>query len=250
MAFPETRWTILADATMSGDVAGQAALEELCRRYWPPVRDFLCGRGLSAQDAEDVAQEFFAGLMKSGGWHSVDRVRGKFRSFILGGVERTLADWRRKAGALKRGGGQQQEPLEAHEDSLAVQAVDERHFDAAWAERVLEVAMDSLERDFEEQGRGEEFGMLVPFLSESASQQASWATEANFPVTFVSDVAGSLGTPYDVMVERNGQKFMRRVLFVVGPDGRIKHVMRPFRELAADSYTELKAAVEKASAGK
>ena len=173
MAFPETRWTILADATMSGDVAGQAALEELCRRYWPPVRDFLCGRGLSAQDAEDVAQEFFAGLMKSGGWHSVDRVRGKFRSFILGGVERTLADWRRKAGALKRGGGQQQEPLEAHEDSLAVQAVDERHFDAAWAERVLEVAMDSLERDFEEQGRGEEFGMLVPFLSESASQQAS-----------------------------------------------------------------------------
>lgn len=173
MAFPETRWTVLADATLSGDVAGQAALEELCRRYWPPVRDFLCGRGLSAQDAEDVAQEFFAGLMKSGGWHSVDRVRGKFRSFLLGGVERSLTDWRRRAGALKRGGGQQQDSLEAHEDSLVVPAVDERHFDAAWAERVLEVAMDALERDFEEQGRGEEFGSLVPFLSGSASQEAS-----------------------------------------------------------------------------
>ena len=91
---------------------------------------------------------------------------------------------------------------------------------------------------------------VLAVSTDSASQQASWATEANFPVTFVSDVAGTLGTPYDVMVERNGQKFMRRVLFVVGPDGRIKHVMRPFRELAADSYTELKAAVEKASAGK
>jgi peroxiredoxin Q/BCP len=91
---------------------------------------------------------------------------------------------------------------------------------------------------------------VLAISTDSASQQASWATEANFPVTFVSDVAGSLGAPYDVMVERNGQKFMRRVLFVVGPDGRIKHVMRPFRELAADSYTELQAAVEKASAGK
>ena len=76
--------------------------------------------------------------------------------------------------------------------------------------------------------------------------QAAWAKEEGFPVTFVSDVNAVTGTSYDVAVERNGQKFMRRILYVVGPDGRVKHVMRPFRELAADSYTELAEAVKKA----
>jgi hypothetical protein len=33
------------------------------------------------------------------------------------------------------------------------------------------------------------------------------------------------------------------VLFVVGKDGRIAHVMRPFRELVQDSYDELQKAV-------
>ncbi|HVH39744.1 MAG TPA: redoxin domain-containing protein [Gemmatimonadaceae bacterium] len=77
----------------------------------------------------------------------------------------------------------------------------------------------------------------------------AWAVEKDFPVTFVSDKAGAAGTPYDVMFDRAGVKFMRRVLFVVGPDGRIAHVMRPFRELSADAYTELGAAVKKASGG-
>jgi len=40
---------------------------------------------------------------------------------------------------------------------------------------------------------------------------------------------------------------MRRVVFVIGPDGRVTHIMRPFRELSADAYTELGEAVKKAS---
>jgi peroxiredoxin Q/BCP len=74
----------------------------------------------------------------------------------------------------------------------------------------------------------------------------AWATEKDFPVTFVSDKAGAAGTPYDVMFDRAGVKFMRRVLFVIGPDGRVAHIMRPFRELSADAYVELGDAVKKA----
>lgn len=87
---------------------------------------------------------------------------------------------------------------------------------------------------------------VLAVSTDSASVQAAWAKEEGFPVTFVSDVNAVTGTSYDVAVERNGQKFMRRILYVVGPDGRVKHVMRPFRELAADSYTELAEAVKKA----
>jgi peroxiredoxin Q/BCP len=93
-------------------------------------------------------------------------------------------------------------------------------------------------------------GVTVLALStDSASVQAAWAKEEGFPQTFVSDVNATTGPLFDVVVERNGQKFMRRMLYVIGPDGRITHVMRPFRELSADAYTELGAAVKKARGG-
>ena len=93
-------------------------------------------------------------------------------------------------------------------------------------------------------------GVTVLAVSTDAdTTQANWAKEEGFPVTFVSDVNGVTGAPYGVGVERNRQKLMRRVLFIVGPDGRIQHVMRPFSELSADAYTELAAAVKKARGG-
>lgn len=93
-------------------------------------------------------------------------------------------------------------------------------------------------------------GVTVLAVSTDADTTlANWAKEEGFPVTFVSDVNGVTGTPYGVGVERNGQKLMRRVLFVVGPDGRIQHVMRPFAELSEDSYVALTAAVKKARGG-
>ena len=41
-------------------------------------------------------------------------------------------------------------------------------------------------------------------------------------------------------------KYEKRVVFVIGPDGRITDVMNPFKEMVGDSYTELGAAVTKA----
>ncbi len=93
-------------------------------------------------------------------------------------------------------------------------------------------------------------GVTVLGISTDADTTlAAWAREKDFPVTFVSDRTGEAGTPYDVMFDRAGVKFMRRVLYVIGPDGRVTHVMRPFRELSADAYVELGDAVKKAAGG-
>jgi peroxiredoxin len=35
------------------------------------------------------------------------------------------------------------------------------------------------------------------------------------------------------------KKFYKRVVFVVGPDGRVAHIMRPFSALSQDAYAEL-----------
>lgn len=87
---------------------------------------------------------------------------------------------------------------------------------------------------------------VLAISTDAVDVQQSWAAEKNFPVTFVSDAAGVTGPLYDVKYP--AVNFLRRVIFVIGPDGRIKHIMRPFRELSADAYTELGDAVRKASA--
>jgi peroxiredoxin Q/BCP len=76
---------------------------------------------------------------------------------------------------------------------------------------------------------------------------ADWAKEKSFPVTFLSDKDATVGRLYDVKMP--AININRRVVFVVGPDGRVQHVMRPFRELSADAYVELGNAVQKAAGG-
>ena len=76
---------------------------------------------------------------------------------------------------------------------------------------------------------------------------AAWAKDESFPMTFLSDREATVGQLYDVKYP--AMNLLRRVLFVVGPDGRVTHVMRPFAELSQDSYVALREAVEKARAG-
>lgn len=92
-------------------------------------------------------------------------------------------------------------------------------------------------------------GVTVLATSTDAdTTQQSWAQEKSFPVTFVSDTAGIAGAAYNVLRTNptTGRKAFGRVVFVIGKDGRITHVMRPFRELSADAYAELGEAVKKA----
>jgi peroxiredoxin Q/BCP len=88
---------------------------------------------------------------------------------------------------------------------------------------------------------------VLAISTDDVATLADWAKEKDFPVTFVSDRDAVAGRAYDVKVPAVNMN--RRVVFVVGPDGKIAHVMRPFRELSADAYTELGAAVRRAGGG-
>ena len=74
---------------------------------------------------------------------------------------------------------------------------------------------------------------------------ASWARDASFPMLFASDPGGVVGRRYGSFDDKN--KLDDRSLYVVGPNGRIVYRAKPFRQLAADSYTELAAAVDRVS---
>ena len=75
----------------------------------------------------------------------------------------------------------------------------------------------------------------------------SWAHDESFPMLFASDPGGVVGRRYGSYDAKNALD--DRSLYVIGPDGRITYRAKPFRQLAADSYTALGAAVEKATGG-
>ena len=86
---------------------------------------------------------------------------------------------------------------------------------------------------------------VIAISTDDDTVQMNWARDKNFPVLFASDVKRTVGKQYDVLWNLVLTKLEKRVLFVVGPDGRVMYIMRPFKEMVADSYTELGAEVAK-----
>ncbi|MFI5311277.1 MAG: redoxin domain-containing protein [Gemmatimonadales bacterium] len=89
---------------------------------------------------------------------------------------------------------------------------------------------------------------VIGISADDDTVQANWAREKSFPVYFASDPDREVGTKYDVNYPLP-LKMEKRVLFVIGPDGKVAHIMRPFRELADTSYVELGDAVARAMKG-
>jgi peroxiredoxin Q/BCP len=88
---------------------------------------------------------------------------------------------------------------------------------------------------------------VIGISTDDDTVQANWARDKAFPVYFASDPDKAVGAKYDVNYPL--VKMEKRVVFVVGPDGKVAHIMRPFRELSDTSYVELGEAVANARTG-
>src|SRR5437867_432237 len=83
--FKSTRWS----AVVRAQDGNEAALQELCQIYWYPLYGFLRSKGYSSPDAEDLVQGFFLGFIQAvkSKLSTVDRAKGKFRSFLLASLK-------------------------------------------------------------------------------------------------------------------------------------------------------------------
>ena len=79
--FATTRWSLILSAanSQSEEQKSRDALEELCRIYWRPVFVFVCRRGYSMQDAQDLTQDFFVKILEPAWLQHADVNRGRFR---------------------------------------------------------------------------------------------------------------------------------------------------------------------------
>lgn len=135
--FATTRWSQIVAAAGHD----RAALAWLCERYWEPLRAHLRRRGVGDHAAEDMTQDFFAGMLDGSLIQRADPARGRFRTFLLACLEHHLAHTRERERALKRGGGTTVEVLS---DPPAPDTDPIRGFDRAWAETLLERVRDRL----------------------------------------------------------------------------------------------------------
>src|SRR5262245_5956878 len=91
-SFPTTRWSPVIRARSPASSEARAALEALCSAYWYPLYAFIRREGNDPDRAVDLTQEFFARLLERGILASVDRRRGRFRSFLRVACRNFLID--------------------------------------------------------------------------------------------------------------------------------------------------------------
>jgi RNA polymerase sigma factor (sigma-70 family) len=176
-AFVTTRWSLILSGANSkvGEEDTRAALAELCRIYWRPIFAFVSRRGYSAEDAEDLTQDFFVMMLKGDWLQKADPNRGRFRSLLLKSLQNFLNDATDKTHTHKRGGRVRfvswdewiAEP--PSQLSISTQTLNslpaERLFDVRWAATVVERALRRLREECECKGRSRVFDVLSAYLT-------------------------------------------------------------------------------------
>lgn len=169
--FRTTHWSVVLAAKDDTSSAAADALAQLCRAYWYPLYAYVRRKGYGVADAQDLTQEFFARFLEKHWLGSVDRRKGKFRSFLLGSLEHFLAKEWTRAHRLKRGGGQTIiawegcDPEERYRLEPADDWTAERIYERRWALTVLEQAMSALAAEYAATGKQPLFEELKPFIS-------------------------------------------------------------------------------------
>ena len=142
-AFVTTHWSVVLQA-QDESPAAQEALEDLCRTYWRPIYAFVRREGARPEEAKDTTQGFFALILERKDFQSVRQEKGRLRSFLLASLKHFMANERRDAAAIKRGGGRTLIPLDgiADDDSTDFDRSEmlsaDLLYDRKWAFTVLD----------------------------------------------------------------------------------------------------------------
>jgi RNA polymerase sigma factor (sigma-70 family) len=142
--FTTTHWSVVLEARGESRAA-QEALENLCRTYWRPIYGFVRRQGAKPEEAKDLTQGFFALILERKDFQSVRQEKGRLRSFLLASVKHFMANERRDAATIKRGGGRTLIPLDDGIESYDSSEFDRSQmlsadllYDRRWAFTVLD----------------------------------------------------------------------------------------------------------------
>jgi RNA polymerase sigma factor (sigma-70 family) len=174
--FATTRWSLIRNGgAANGRSDSDTGLARLCQIYWRPIFTFIYRRGYSAQDAQDLTQDFFLVILEGTLLQSADPKRGRFRSLLIKSLKNFLVDAQVKRRTQKRGGDLQFVSWEKWmadapcQLSLSAQTVEtspaEALFDVSWAAAIAEEALRRLRLECESKGRRRVYEVLNGYLT-------------------------------------------------------------------------------------
>lgn len=166
-SFPTTSWSVIGKLDSE---EFSSAIEAVCEEYWYPIYAFIRRRCGDQHRAEDLTQGFFAHVLSRQVFRAADPDKGRFRSFVLTSVKNFLANQHAAENSQRRGGRQrvlsinavaaEQLYLHNHSDDSSP----EKEFERAWANTLLERAIECLKIEYEAQGKSQQFSLFVPSL--------------------------------------------------------------------------------------
>ena len=146
--FQTTCWTIVESLNSADEGARKRCLDDLARRYMPPVYAYLRSHGQTPDKAEETTQAFFVDVVVERKlFERAVREKGKLRSFVLTALKNYCTDESRREKA--RGAGLRV--------ALDVERIDSTHnadeppenaFDREWNASIVKEAMQMTEKHF------------------------------------------------------------------------------------------------------
>ena len=202
--FATTHWSVVLAAGDSASPDSKEALEKLCRTYWYPLYAYVRRCGFKPEDAEDLTQDFFAVFLEKGYLERADRVKGRFRTFLLSSMQNFLRNAKERLATWKRGGRlrfvswDSAELEERYGAELRSDLSPEEVFEKRWAATLLEQVLDHLRKDFDSSERAPVFETLKDYL---------WGDIATATQTEAAARLGMKATAFRVAVYRLRRRF-------------------------------------------
>jgi RNA polymerase sigma-70 factor (ECF subfamily) len=166
--FPTTAWTLVLSAGQIADAHSSHGLASLCEKFRYPLYAYLRRRGYSREQAQDLAQDFFAHLLEKRYINLADRNKRRFRTFLLSSLTCYLSDEMDRR--HERGGTRTVLPFEiwdgeqTYEREPSHNETPERIFERRWALALLERVLARLRNEFAARGESAQFERLKIFL--------------------------------------------------------------------------------------
>ncbi|MFH1228230.1 MAG: hypothetical protein V1701_10060 [Planctomycetota bacterium] len=176
--FRKTLWTSILRAKDKSAPGYRSSLTYLISAYWKPVYFYIRRKGYDIDAAKNLTQSFFTVFIEKEFMKSVERERGRFRTFILAALNHFLSKERERLEAQKRGGGQSLLSLDFKraetEISLEPASAEtpEKTLIRAWAQSILKLASDNLRREFKKKSRQIFIDMFDAYLAAKTSDRA------------------------------------------------------------------------------
>lgn len=185
--FATTEWSLVLSAAgargADSSAEAQAALSELCERYWYPIYAYV-RRWRGAEEARDLTQKFMLGLVEKNTVARADPSRGRFRTWLLASVKNFLHNENDYERAQKR-----DRKLEVSLDALDAErryaleprtsVTPERLYDRAFSLCVLHRAITRLGEDLARDGYTQRFDAVRRFLPGPDLQDSAYAPIAD-----------------------------------------------------------------------